>query len=96
VYKAQDGSIFEYKEDCLNYEAKINDLTIAINELSYAIQRVHDMRAVFCVIPQSKLFKNYLCRLNFDLLCGQKDHLQNELNTILGRQTNEIDDSTMR
>ena len=83
VYKAPDGTIFESKEECLEYEAKIFDLFTAIKGLSFAIEKLAEIKKEFGSIAGSKLYQAYCCRLNFDLLEGQKDSLQKEFDNIV-------------
>lgn len=83
IYKALDGTLFENKEECLRYEAKILDLFSAIKGFSFAVEQLLKMKNQFGGIAGSKLYQTYFCRLNFDLLESQNESLQKEFdNTV--------------
>jgi hypothetical protein len=88
-YEAPDGTLFESKEECLEYEAKIFDLFTAIKGLSFAIEKLAEIKKEFGNIANSKLYREYCCRLNFDLLENQKESLQKEFDNIVS--WNELD-----
>ena len=90
-YEAPDGTIFQSKKDCLEYEAKILDLFIAIKGLSFAIEKLAEVKKQFGSIANSKLYREYCCRLNFDLLESQKESLQKEFDNIVSWNDLDVD-----
>jgi hypothetical protein len=91
IYKAPDGTLFESKKECLEYEAKIFDLFTAVKGLSFAIEKLAEIKKEFGGIANSKLYRKYCCRLNFDLLESQKESLQKEFDNIVSWNDFDVD-----
>ncbi len=90
-YEAPDGTIFQSKKECLEYEAKIFDLFTAVKGLSFAIEKLAEIKKEFGSIAGSKLYREYCCRLNFDLLEGQKQSLQKGFDNIVRWDDLDVD-----